>query len=142
MSGGAPLTTATVERVLPAPPAEVYDAWIDEAALREFMCPEPCLSSEVSVEPRVGGSFRVVMSFADRKQEITGEYIALDRPDLLSFTWRHAEVPDSVVTITFAPRGSDETLMTITHSRLPAQLVDSHTGGWSSIARKLAARLG
>ena len=81
------------------------------------------------------------MSFADRKHDITGEYIALDRPDRLSFTWRHAEVPDSVVTITFAPHGSDETLMTITHSRLPAELVESHTGGWGSISEKLAARL-
>jgi uncharacterized protein YndB with AHSA1/START domain len=141
VSGGQPLTTATVERVLPAPPAEAYDAWLDEAALREFMCPEPCLSSEVSVDPRPGGSFRIVMSFSDRKHDIEGEYIALDRPDLLSFTWRHAEVPDSVVTVTFTAHGSDETLMTITHSRLPAELVESHTQGWGSISSKLAARL-
>jgi uncharacterized protein YndB with AHSA1/START domain len=78
----------------------------------------------------------------DRESEITGEYIALDRPDLLSFTWRHAEGVDSVVTIVFAPHGSGETLMTLTHSRLPAELVPSHTEGWSSIFEKLAARLG
>jgi uncharacterized protein YndB with AHSA1/START domain len=142
VTGGESLTTARVERVMPAPPAAVYDAWLDEAALNEFMCPDPCLSSEVSVDPKVGGSFRVVMTMPHRKQEIVGEYIALDRPDLLSFTWRHAEVPDSVVTITFAPQGDGETLMTITHSRLPAELVQSHTGGWGSIARKLAERLG
>ena len=142
MSTGQPLTTATVERVLPAPPAEVYDAWLDEAALRDFMCPAPCLGTEVSVDPRVGGSFRFVMSFRDRKSEMTGEYIALERPDLLSFTWRRADDVDSVVTITFAPHGDGETLMTITHSRLPAELVQSHSKGWSSISEKLAARLG
>jgi uncharacterized protein YndB with AHSA1/START domain len=142
VSGGQPPTTATVERVLPAPPAEMYDAWLDEVALREFMCPDPCLSTEVEVDPKPGGRFRIVMSFTDRRQEIVGEYIALDRPDRISFTWRHAEVPDSVVTITFAPHGSDETLMTITHSRLPVELVQSHTGGWGSISEKLAARLG
>ena len=143
MSSGRPMTTATVERVLPAPPADAYDAWLDETALREFMCPDPCVGAEVSVDARPGGSFRIVMSFPDRlPHDIVGEYIALERPDLLSFTWRHAEVPDSVVTVTFAPHGDGETLMTITHSRLPAELVESHTRGWGSISEKLAARLG
>src|SRR5204863_2969945 len=77
MTDGASLTTATVERVLPAPPAQAYDAWLDEEVLRDFMCPAPGVASEVSVDPRVGGSFRFVMSFPDRVSEITGEYIAL-----------------------------------------------------------------
>jgi uncharacterized protein YndB with AHSA1/START domain len=138
--GGESLTTATVERVIAAPPAEVYDAWLDEEALREFMCPAPGIASEVSVDPRPGGRFRFVMSFPDREAEALGEYIALERPELLSFTWRHSGVVDSVVTVTFAPHGAGETLMTITHSRLPANLVDSHRDGWGSISEKLAAR--
>jgi uncharacterized protein YndB with AHSA1/START domain len=142
MSPGESVTTATVERVLPAGPAEAYDAWLDEDALRDFMCPAPGVASEVSVDARVGGSFRFVMAFPDRTSEITGKYIALDRPERLSFTWRHpAQGVDSVVTVTFAPHGGGETLMTITHSRLPAELVASHTGGWTSISEKLAARL-
>jgi hypothetical protein len=32
--------------------------------------------------------------------------------------------------------------MTITHSRLPAELVPSHSEGWGSISEKLAARFG
>jgi uncharacterized protein YndB with AHSA1/START domain len=142
MSSGPPLTTARVERLLPAAPAEAYDAWLDEAALRDFMCPAPGVASEVSVDPRVGGSFRFVMSFPGRDAEIAGEYLALDRPYLLSFTWRSPDVSDSVVTVTFAPDGTGKTLMTITHSRLPAELVDSHTQGWRSISEKLAASLG
>jgi uncharacterized protein YndB with AHSA1/START domain len=143
MSTEPPLTTARVERVLAAPPADAYDAWLDEGALREFMCPAPGVLSEVSVDARVGGGYRFVMSLPDGDKEIAGEYVALDRPDRLSFTWRNAaDGVDSVVTITFAPRGDGETLMTITHSRLPAELVESHTGGWTSISEKLAARLG
>jgi uncharacterized protein YndB with AHSA1/START domain len=142
MSARQQLTTARVERVLPAPPPEAYDAWLDEAALREFMCPAPGAASEVSVDPRVGGGYRFVMSFPDREAEIVGEYLALERPDLLSFTWRHAGGVDSVVTVTFATHGSGETLMTITHTRLPAELVQDHTRGWTSIAERLAARLG
>lgn len=128
--------------MLPAPPAEVYDAWLDEAALRDFMCPGDCIATEVSVDPRLGGGFRFVMSFPDRETDITGEYIALDRPDLLSFTWRHSGGVDSVVAVVFEPHGAGETLMTITHSRLPAELVQDHSGGWGSISEKLAARLG
>jgi len=60
----------------------------------------------------------------------------------VSFTWRHVDDVNSVVTIVFAPHASGETLMTITHSRLPAELVQRHSEGWDSISDKLAARLG
>jgi uncharacterized protein YndB with AHSA1/START domain len=141
VSAGAPLTTATVEWVLPASPAEAYDAWLDEEALREFMCPAPGVASEVSVDARPGGRLRFVMTFPDLDAELEGEYIALERPDLLSFTWRRAGRVDSVVTVTFAPHGKAETLMTITHSRLPSELAEEHRGGWTSISERLAERL-
>ena len=141
MSTESALPSANVQRVLPAPPAAVYDAWLDESALAEFICPEPGVAAEVSVDPRIGGQLRVLMSFPDSHSEVTGEYIALDRPDRLSFTWRaHDGQVDSVVTVVFEPHGEGETLMTITHSKLPPDLVAQHSEGWSSIADQLEAR--
>jgi uncharacterized protein YndB with AHSA1/START domain len=136
------LATARVEQILPARPEIAYDAWLDEQALRQFMCPHPGRVTEASVEARVGGSLRVVMTFSDHRREITGEFIALDRPERLSFTWRtDVDQHESVVTVLFAPHGDAETHMTILHSRQLPRLIPSYESGWTSIADTLAAHL-
>jgi uncharacterized protein YndB with AHSA1/START domain len=143
MSAPGSLPTARVQRVLPAPPAQAYDAWLDEAALATFICPAPGSAATVSVDPRIGGRLRVVMAFEDRSVEISGEYLALDRPDRLSFTWRNStrDEAESIVTVTFAAHGEDQTLMTISHSMPAAEFVPDYESGWTSIAEQLEARL-
>jgi uncharacterized protein YndB with AHSA1/START domain len=137
------LPTARVERVLPAPPADAYDAWLQEDALRDFICPAPGRAASVSIDPRIGGHLRFLMTFPDQEIEVTGEYIALERPSHISFTWRCSDTGDleSIVTVAFAPHGKGETLMTITHSKQPAQLVEKHQAGWTSVADQLQASL-
>jgi uncharacterized protein YndB with AHSA1/START domain len=139
----APATSAVVRRVLPASPEVAYDEWLDEDALAEFMCPYPVRATKVEIEPRIGGRFFVEMTEGEHATAISGEYLELDRPHRLSFSWSYAPGVDSVVTITFEARGQGQTLMTIDHTKLPPEDVESHTGGWSSIAelleRKLAA---
>jgi uncharacterized protein YndB with AHSA1/START domain len=137
------LPSARVERVVPARPERVYDAWLDERSLRAFMCPRPGEATEVAVDPRVGGSLRVVMTFSDRQTEITGEFVALDRPERVSFTWHNeSHESDSVVTVLLAPHGEEQTHMTIIHSLLPAPLVSRYQSGWSSIAERVGEHLG
>jgi uncharacterized protein YndB with AHSA1/START domain len=136
------LRSARVERVLAARPERVYDAWLDERSLSEFMCPAPGQATEVAVDARIGGRLRVVMSFPEWQTEITGEFVALDRPERVSFTWRtDAGDHDSIVTVLLAPHGEDQTHMTIIHSRLPATLVEQHRAGWTSVADRLADHL-
>lgn len=137
------LATARIERVLPAAPEAVYDAWLDETSLRQFICPAPGRASEVAVDARLGGSLRVVMSFPDHEREITGQFIALDRPQRVCFTWNtDVDEHESIVTVLFAPHGADETHMTIIHTRQLATLIPSYTEGWTSIADALAEHLG
>ena len=138
---GASATSAVVRRVIPAPPEVVYDAWLDEEALAEFMCPHPSRAGQVQVEPRIGGCFFIVMVHPDHSTEITGEYLELDRPRRLRFSWSYGPSVDSVVTITFEAHGDDGTLMTIDHTKLPPEDVESHTSGWSSIAEELEKKL-
>jgi len=136
------LATARVERVLPARPERVYDAWLDERSLREFMCPTPGRATEVAVDARIGGSLRVVMTFPDGQTEITGEFVALDRPERVSFTWRpDSDDHESIVTVLLAPHGEEETHMTIIHSGQLARLVPQYVTGWTSIADRLAGHL-
>jgi uncharacterized protein YndB with AHSA1/START domain len=136
------LPSARVERILPARPERVYDAWLDEHSLREFLCPAPGQATEVAVDARLGGSLRAVMTFPDRQSEITGEFVALDRPDRVSFTWRTDKgEPESIVTVLLAPHAEGQTHMTIIHSRQLAALVEGYCAGWTSIADRLAGYL-
>ena len=135
--------SAEVERILAASPHDVFDAWLDEASLGKFICPAPGRAVDVAVDARVGGAYRFVMSLPDRELVVTGEYIALDRPDRISFTWRCSDTGDleSVVTATFERHGDDATEMRITHTMLPATLVPRHRDGWVLVARQAAEHL-
>ncbi len=129
--------TARVQRVLPAPPEVVYDHWISADALAGFICPAPG-QAQVSIDPRPGGSLRIAMTFPEWTTVIEGEYLQLDRPNALSFSWRTPRGVDSVVSVALEPHGKGETLMTITHTHLPADSHDDYRSGWGSVAGQLS----
>jgi uncharacterized protein YndB with AHSA1/START domain len=136
-------TSAVVRRVLPARPEVVFDEWLDPDALAEFICPAPTRAGIVECDGRVGGQLRVDMVDVDRVVHVTGEYLEVDRPRRLRFTWitDFGGGFDSVVTVTFEPHGERDTLMTIDHAELPPGWRDDHEQGWGTIASQLAARL-
>jgi uncharacterized protein YndB with AHSA1/START domain len=139
---GSGRTSSIVQRVLPAPPEVVFDEWLDRDALMEFMSPDPARASRVECEPWVGGRYLIEMVNGDAVTRMTGEYLELDRPRRLRFSWRsdsHGGF-DSTVTISFEPSGADQTLMTIDHA-LPPDLVADHEQGWNMIAERLGQRL-
>ncbi len=70
-----------------------------------------------------------------------GRFVALDRPERLSFTWRTGDEPESIVTVLLAAHGDGEALMTIIHSRQPPPLVPSYQSGWTSVAQRLGEHL-
>jgi uncharacterized protein YndB with AHSA1/START domain len=74
--------------------------------------------------------------------EHTGEYLAVEPPRLLSFTWAspYTGPRAGVVTVTLTPRGG-ATLLVLTHEHLPEDAVDSHRGGWGAILDRLDAVL-
>lgn len=78
-----------------------------------------------------------------RRIEHTGEYLRLDPPHALSFTWVSVYTgPDaSVVTVTLTARG-EHTLMQLSHERLSAAAAESHRGGWGAILDRLQQVLG
>jgi uncharacterized protein YndB with AHSA1/START domain len=140
VSGDTLPATVRVERLLAASPHTVYDAWLDEAILPRFICPDG--AAEVTVDPRVGGAIRIVMMYPDRRHEIEGQFLSLDRPERISFSWRaRSSTSDSVVTVTFEPHGADGTLMTIVHSQLPADVSGRFDSGWAVVGAQLAAAL-
>jgi len=142
-SPGAPgAAVVRVTRTLKATPAQVFDAWTDAQLLNKWLCPDPSVLSESSCDPVVGGSYRIVNIYDWGARVITGEYLVLEPPHRLVFTWTtdrwEPGAEPSQVTVTLEPDG-DATEMTILHERLPAAgyFLDHAPLAWANVAEKL-----
>ena len=132
----------TVSRRIAAPPARVYEAWLDPQKLTRFManCDGMALSA-AEIDPRVGGRFLMTMRVGDKDYPHTGTYLDLTPHSRIAFTWESASstVEGSTVTLDMVPDGN-ATLLTLTHVRFTSAGVrDSHAGAWATILDGLAA---
>jgi uncharacterized protein YndB with AHSA1/START domain len=130
--------TLVVRRVIPVPRERVFQAWLDPRSLTQWMRPGGATDATVDVDPKVGGKFRIVMIEGPKRYEHTGEYLAIDPPKRLEFTWI-SDATDhrpTVVTIEFLERNRGTELV-LTHRRLPPTQVESHRKGWSDIVQLL-----
>ena len=130
-----------VRRTIPISRERVFDAWLDPARLARFMRPGGIVRTTAEVDPHVGGRFRIVMTHPGSEPEEvehTGEYLLIERPERLSFTWRsvHTDNKPTVVTIEFHERGTS-TEVVLTHRGLPARTTESHRKGWGDILQTL-----
>ena len=94
------------------------------------------------VDPRVGGKFRIVMARGPEQYEHTGEYLLIEPPSRLSFTWisQATDHRTTAVTIELSEREGGTELV-LTHRQLPPSQIESHRSGWSDIVRELQGRL-
>jgi uncharacterized protein YndB with AHSA1/START domain len=127
-----------VRRFIPVGRDRVFDAWLDPASLAQWMRPGGTTEATAEVDPRKGGKFRIVMVHGTERFEHTGEYLVIEPPTRLSFSWisQATDRKPTVVTVEFLER-SGGTELVLTHRRLPLSQLDSHRSGWTDIARKL-----
>jgi uncharacterized protein YndB with AHSA1/START domain len=130
-----------IRRVLAATPERVFTAWTDASWLARWM--SPVGHARVEADPRPGGRLRVVMVGDGREIEHVGEFVEVEPPYRLSFTWRSAYTGDrpSRVTIELAATAGG-TELTLRHQRLPAGAAASHRSGWGTMLDRLASVLG
>lgn len=118
---------------------KLFDAWLDPALVRQFMCPGATHVSRLEWPAKVGGEFRLDMSEGDKTHPHHGRFLEIDRPKRIVFTWSSPHAgEDTRVTLDFKAQ-QDRTLLTLTHERLPSkEMIAAHQQGWSSILDKLA----
>ena len=113
------------ERVLPATPEEVFAAWSDAESLSVWMCPGDVERADVEIDFRVGGRFRIVMH-GEQDYVQHGEYLEIEPPKRLSFTWVSDFVPAEEsrtrVKLSFEAIGTGRTLLRLVHEALPDKL--------------------
>jgi uncharacterized protein YndB with AHSA1/START domain len=133
-----------VRRVLAVERERVFAAWLDPASLATWMRPGNATGAIVEVDPRVGGRFRILMQHKEGGScdEHQGEYLVIEPPSLLSFTWISAatDLRPTVVTVELHERDGGTELV-LTHRRLPPEQVDAHRQGWTEIVRLLETEL-
>jgi len=132
-----------VRRVLPASREQVFAAWTDADSMRDWMCPSDAHTAEAWLDPRAGGSYRIVMRDGAGTYEHTGQYLIVEPPSRLVFTWIAASTANrpTIVTVELAPHAQGCELV-LTHERLPeGTVVERYRGGWGYIAERLAAFL-
>ncbi|MGH8223438.1 MAG: SRPBCC family protein [Woeseiaceae bacterium] len=132
-----------LSRRIAATPDEVFDAWTRADALSQWLIPCGPGSTRAQLDARVGGHFKIDMNNDGELIPHHGEYLRLERPSLLQFTWisQHTGNKRSVVTVELAAAGRGETDLTLTHHLLPSQqAADGHTKGWTVILDELVAR--
>lgn len=126
-----------ITRTLPAAPERVWHAFTDPAALTAWFWPH--LAAVVEVDLRVGGGYRITATNPSVDDfGISGEYVSLEPPHRLVFTWRwHGEPEQTLVTIDLVA-AAGKTVMTLVHERFadPAAR-DAHAQGWHDCLDRL-----
>ena len=133
-----------ITRRLAATPDEVYEAWTDPKSVSEWMIPIPGGSTKATLDPRVGGRFHIDMIGGGKTYPHDGEYLRLERPRLIEFSWisNATNQQRSVVTVELLPFGKSETELTLTHRLLPTEeAAQSHHHGWSAALDRLPEML-
>ena len=134
---------ARVTRRFEASAERVFDAWLDPARARRWLFATPTGTMvRAEIDARVGGRFR----FVDRRDgddvEHVGEYVVIDRPRKLVFTFAVPQFSSEYtrVTIDIAPRGAGCEL-SLTHEGVLPEYAERNVQGWTMILDGCAASL-
>lgn len=133
MTDSRPILTVT--KHFSYPPERVFDAWLDPAIARKFLF--TTADSEIiraDVDAQVGGKF----TFIDRRdtEEVlhTGEYLEIDRPRRLVFTFGVPQYSREMTTVSIDILPTAEGCeLTLRHEGVPAEWRDQTVHGWTMI---------
>jgi uncharacterized protein YndB with AHSA1/START domain len=132
-------------RIIRADRARVFAAWTTPEMMKHWMGPGQMYATDISVDLRPGGAFRVEMkgtidgSDPNRVVETHGVYQEIVPNERVSYTWNSSwnQEPESLVTVTFrdVPGGTE---IRLEHSRVASDATrEGYTKGWGSILDKL-----
>ena len=139
--------TVRVTHRYTASPERVFDAWLDPAMLGRWMFGPDVRNEEIvrlSLDARVGGTFSFVVRRQGDEIEHIGEYLEIDRPRRLAFTWGiKADSNDFSRVVIDIARRDQGTDLTLTHELHPdwADYAARTEAGWTTMLDALAKAL-
>ena len=132
-------TKVRITRRYDAPQERVFDAWLDPDRAGKWLFATPKGEMvRVEIDARVGGSFVFVVRRNGEDVEHIGEYLEIDRPRRLVFSFRvpkYSNDPTRVL-IDIVPR-EDGGELTLTHENVLPDYSSRTEAGWTLILDKL-----
>lgn len=145
MSTRPPVTVRIVRRFT-ASAERVFDAWLDPVrAAKWLFATEGGRMVKAEIDARVGGKWTFIEQRGDQLAEHTGEYLVIERPRRLVFTFGipAASKDAARVEVDIGPLGTGcELTLTQTMGAEWAEYRDRTEGGWTHIVEGLATSLG
>jgi uncharacterized protein YndB with AHSA1/START domain len=149
----SPHPAVYLERLIPASPAEVYDAWLSPEVLRLWLAPGSIEITNAEVDKRVGGHYRIWHSAEGSSAGgFECEITEMISNQLIVFRWgfvgparTNGPVYDSLLKIHLEEASEGVTRLILVHERLEElasalpQVAEQVKGGWESVLTKLAA---
>ncbi|MET0718953.1 MAG: SRPBCC family protein [Pseudoxanthomonas sp.] len=134
-----------VTRYFEASPERVFDAWLVPRTLGQWMFGPRVREENVvrlDVDPRVGGNFSLKVERKGELVDHVGQYLEIDRPHRLVFTWAvkgDSDDAPSQVRIDIAASSSGSVL-TLVHSMDArwAEYAQRTQDGWNTMLDALA----
>jgi len=131
-----PELTITIVRDFDAPAELVYDAWLDPQAVGQWLFATPDgVMQRVEVDPIVGGKFIVAEQRGETLAEHVGEYLELDRPRKIVFSFvAGGGATATRVSVDIKPT-ADGSRVTLSHQIAPewAHYLGRAREGWATL---------
>jgi uncharacterized protein YndB with AHSA1/START domain len=130
--------TVDFELVIKAMPDRVFDAWTTASELETWWGDEEYYHmNRCDIDLRRGGAWSAqgVFHTNNKPFTISGEYLSIDRPFTLAFTWKQSWTPEIVTMVEFVfMRDLNGTLCRVRHVGDPnAEAAEGHRQGWEMV---------
>lgn len=135
------MSNAELTRHFHSSPDAVFAAWTDPELLRQWYCPNPGLAVTFTGTVAAGETYELGMG---EGYTVRGEYLAVEAPHLIEFTWQwdHESTP-SVVRVEIDRTEDGTTRLRLTHRDLPNDAdATGHGEGWDLSLNNLVLLLG
>jgi uncharacterized protein YndB with AHSA1/START domain len=132
-----------VKRGFKASDEPVFDAWLDPEKAGKWLFATPQGQMvRVDIDARVDGKFCIVDRRAGEDVAHVGEYLEIDRPRRLAFTFSVPKYSEVITKVTLTIVPLDEGCeLTLTHENVLPEYKSGTETGWMSILDALDAQL-
>lgn len=140
MSQDSPAPVLRVSHRFDAPAERVFAAWLDAGKAGRWLFTTPTGQNvRCDIDARPGGSFVIVDRREGEDVEHVGQYLEIDRPHRLSFTFAVPKYSSAVtrVTIDVLPQGPAACELILTHQGVLPEWASSTATGWQDILAAL-----
>jgi uncharacterized protein YndB with AHSA1/START domain len=128
-------TPLEVRRTLPYPSGRVSRALTDPSALAAWFWPKR-FATTAEIDLRIGGRYRIDGLAAG--MAVSGEYIAVEEPRRLVFTWQWDGEPDKTLVTIELTAHEQATDIVISHEQFSDDATrDNHVQGWADCLDRL-----